>query len=75
MMGRMMGSPAPSVAAEMSVLHALARLLDPDAGPEADHGARYGFHVAATKLQHATTRASRRRRAQPETARIPPRGK
>jgi hypothetical protein len=32
---RMMGSPAPtSASSEMSVLRALARLLDPEAGPE-----------------------------------------
>jgi hypothetical protein len=34
MMGRMMGSPAPSAAAEMSVLRALARLLDPESDKE-----------------------------------------
>jgi hypothetical protein len=35
MMGRMMGSAAPSVVSdELSVLRALARLLDPEAGPE-----------------------------------------
>jgi hypothetical protein len=35
MMGRMMGSAAPSVVSdELSVLRALARLLDPKAGPE-----------------------------------------
>ena len=50
MMGRMMGSAPSAASSEMSVLRALARLLDPDAGPEI---ARIAASLPREDVRHA----------------------